>query len=182
MSAKRPYRQSGRCPITAHLRTRADDLPRLAVPYVAVVHHARVASAPDQYKRMLRQEIAPALRDLGMEGSASNFVLPDPDHYLLVGIQGSRSNTAGVVRFTVNLAVISKAKWKQGWRAWWGRPSATAQGPVGTYMRLGELTPQHDDVWWELTPDADTATLAAEVVQAVQQFGLVWLLEARSDG
>lgn len=53
------------------------------------------------------------------------------------------------------------------------------QGPVGTYMRLGELMPQQDDVWWELIPDADTATLTAEVVQAVQQFGLRWLLEAR---
>ena len=117
-----------------------------------------------------------------MKGSASNFVLPDPDRYLLVGLQGSRSNTAEIVRFTVNLAVISKATWKEGWRPWWGKPSATAQGPVGTYMRLGELMPQHHDVWWELTPDTHTATLAAEVVQAIKQFALPWLLEDRSGG
>ncbi|HEX2073088.1 MAG TPA: DUF4304 domain-containing protein [Geodermatophilus sp.] len=141
-----------------------------------------MATAQDQYKRMLRQEIGPALRDLGMKGSSGNFVLPDPDQYLLVGFQGSRSNTAEADRFTVNLAVISKSAWKQGWRPWWGKPSATVQGPVGTYMRLGELMPQHDDVWWELTPGTDTATLAAEVVQAVQQFGLPRLLQDRSGG
>lgn len=128
---------------------------------------------------MLRQEIAPALRDLGMTGSSANFVLPDPDHYLLVGFQGSRSNTAAGARFTVNLAVISKAAWRERWRPWWGKPSATVQGPVGTYMRLGELMPKHDDVWWGLTPDSGTATLAAEVVQAVQQFGLPWLSQVR---
>ncbi len=151
----------------------------LAVPHVGLVHHASVASAQDEYRRLLRQEIAPALRVLGMKGSASNFVVPDTEYYLLLGFQGSRSNTAELVRFTVNLAVISKATWKQGWRPWWGRPSATVQGPVGTYVRLGELMPQQDDVWWELRQDADTTTLTAEVVEAVQQFGLRWLLEAR---
>ena len=140
-----------------------------------------MATAQDQYKRMLRQEIAPALRSLGMKGSSGNFVLPDADQYLLVGFQSSRSNTAEAVRFTVNLAVISKSAWKQGWRPWWGRPSATVQGPVGTYLRLGELMPQHDDVWWELSPGTDTAQLAAEVVQAVQQFGLPRLLQDRSE-
>ncbi|MGY1794072.1 DUF4304 domain-containing protein [Geodermatophilus sp. SYSU D00525] len=139
-----------------------------------------MATAQDQYERMLRQEIAPALRELGMQGSARDFVLPDPDQYLLVGLQGSQSNTAEAVRFTVNLAVISKSAWKRGRRAWWGKPSATVQGPVGTYLRLGELMPPHDDVWWELTPATDTATLAAEVVRAVQQFGLPRLLHARS--
>lgn len=117
-----------------------------------------------------------------MKGSAANFVLPDPDHYLLVGFQGSRSNTAEEARFTVNLAVISEATWKQGWRPWWGKPSATVQGPVGTYMRLGELMPQHDDVWWELAPNTETAALAAEVVEAVRQFGLPWLSEGRTGG
>jgi hypothetical protein len=147
---------------------------------VAIDHHARMATAQDLYKRMLREDVAPALRHLGMKGSAGNFALPDPDHYLLVGFQSSRSNTAEAVRFTVNLAVISKNAWKQGWQSWWGKPSATAQGPVGTYVRLGELMPVHDDVWWELAPDTDPAGLAAEVVRAIEQFGLRGLMQLRS--
>jgi hypothetical protein len=115
-----------------------------------------MTNAQDQYKRMLRDEIAPALRLLGMKGSGGNFVLPDPDHYLLVGFQGSHYSTAESVRFTVNLAVISKDAWERGWQPWWGKPSATAHGPVGKYMRLGELMPEHDDVWWHLAPGTRT--------------------------
>lgn len=138
-----------------------------------------MAAAQDEYKRMLREEIAPGIRALGLKGSGGTFVLPDPDHYLLVGFQGSQSSTADAVRFTVNLAVISKEAWEEGWQPWWGKPSATTQGPVGTYMRLGELMPEHDDLWWELAPGTDAAALAAEVVQAVQQFGLPGLMENR---
>jgi hypothetical protein len=141
-----------------------------------------MAAAQDQYKRMLREEVAPALRHLGLTGSSGNFVLADPDYHLLVGFQRSRSNTAEAVRFTVNLAVISKKAWEQRWQPWWGKPSANAQGPLGTYMRLGELMPQHDDVWWELASGTDTAALAAEVVQAVVQFGLPGLEQVRSAG
>jgi uncharacterized protein DUF4304 len=119
---------------------------------------------------------------LGLTGSSGNFVLPDPDHYLLVSFQRSRSNTAVAVRFTVNLTVMSRKAWEQRWQPWWGKPSATAQGPLGTYMRLGELMPQHDDVWWELASGTDTAALAAEVVQAVVQFGLPGLVQVRSAG
>lgn len=139
-----------------------------------------MTSAQDEFKRMLRGDIAPALRQLGMKGSGRNYVLPNPDHHLLVGFQGDRYNTADDVRFTVNLAVISKHDWEQGWQPWWGKPSATMQGPVGTYLRLGLFMPEQDDVWWELSPGTDVAALAAEVVQAIQQFGIPGLLQVRS--
>jgi hypothetical protein len=71
-----------------------------------------MATAQDRYKRMLRDEIAPALRRLGMKGSSGNSVLPDPDYYLLVGFQGSSSNAADAVRFTVDLAIINKKAWE----------------------------------------------------------------------
>jgi hypothetical protein len=51
---------------------------------------------------------------------------------------------------------------------------------VGTYVRLGELRPGHDDVWWELAPDTDPAARAAEVVHAIEQFGLRGLMQLRS--
>jgi hypothetical protein len=139
-----------------------------------------MTTAQDEYKRMLREEIAPALRRLGLKGSGGNFVLPHPDRYLLIGFQGSSSNTTEAVRFTVNLAVINRNAWEQGWQPWWGKPSATTEGPVGTYMRLGQLMPEQNDVWWGLAPGTDTAALAAEVVQAVEQFGLPGLRQVRS--
>lgn len=129
---------------------------------------------------MLREEVAPALRRLGMKGSSGNFTLPDPDHHLLIGFQGDRYSTAEAVRFTVNLAVINKKAWEDGREPWWGKPSATTQGLVGTYTRLGSLMPEHDDVWWELAPGTDTAALAADVVRAAEQFGLPWLMEVKS--
>ena len=177
---RRPVPEAAFCPRAAHNGTPAGDRLSLRALRAAVVHHAHMATAQDLYKGMLREHVAPSVRHLGMKGSSGNFVLPDADHYLLVGFQSSGSNTAETVRFTVNLAVISKTAWKQGWKSWWGKPSATTQGPVGTYKRLGELMPDHDDVWWELTSDTEPAVLAAEVVQAIEQFGLPELVRLRS--
>jgi hypothetical protein len=140
-----------------------------------------MAKVQDEFSRMLRDEIAPALRRLGFKGSGRNYTLPDPDFYLLLGFQGGRYNTADEVTFTVNLAVINKQEWEDGWECWWSKvPTATANHPVGQYMRLGHLMPQKQDYWWEMTAGTSTPELVEEVVNAIHRYGIpemLWVKE-----
>lgn len=148
-------------------------------PVGQIDHDAGMAKAQDEFSRMLRDEIAPALRRLGFKGSGCNYTPPDPDFYLLLGFQGDKYNTAEEVTFTVNLAVISKQEWENGWEWWWSKvPTATVNHPVGQYMRLGHLMPQKRD-WWEITVGGSTPDLAAEVVDAIQRYGIPEMLRIK---
>ena len=141
-----------------------------------------MVTAQDRFSDLLREEVAPALRRLGLKGSGRNHVLPDPDYFLPIAFQGDRYNTADSVSFTVNLAAINRREWEEGWQPWWGKaPTATVQAPVGRYMRLGHLMPQQRDVWWALTGDTDASQLAAEIVAAIREHGLPALERAKVD-
>lgn len=139
-----------------------------------------MVTAQDKFSEMLREEVAPALRRLGAKGSGSNFVLPDPDYFLLLAFQKDRYSTADTVSFTVNLAAVNRREWEEGWQPWWGKePTATTFAPVGRHTRLGLLMPQQRDIWWEVTVQADTKSLAAEVVAAIRDYGLPGLHSAK---
>lgn len=138
-------------------------------------------TATDRYKRMLRDEVAPVLRRMGFQGSGPNFRLPDAEEYLLLSFQASTSSTADEVKFTVNLAVINKADWEAQQQAWWGRPSATTQGPIGEYERLGILMPDGDDIWWQISAHSETADASADVCAAIRTTGIPALRSGLND-
>jgi hypothetical protein len=140
-----------------------------------------VVTAQDSFSDMLREELAPALRRLGAKGSGGNYVLPDLDYFLCIGFQKDRYSRVDRVSFTVNLAAINRREWEQGWQPWWGKvPTATSVKPVGRYTRLGLLTPQHQDIWWAVTAETDTKSLAEEVVTAIRDHGLPGLESANA--
>ena len=121
---------------------------------------------------MLRDDVAPALRALGMTGSGQHFTLPDAQALLLLSFQRSTGSDAARTSFTVNLASLDRAECEEQRAGWWGRPTATAQLPIGRYTRLGFLMPGGQDHWWTLPAGAPTAGLAAEVVAAIERYGL----------
>jgi hypothetical protein len=132
---------------------------------------------------MLRDEVAPALRALGMKGSGQNYVLPHPDALLLLGFQKSTSSDATRVRFTVNLALIDKEEYAEKRESWWGvTPTATLRLPVGRYGRIADVLPTRQDQWWVLAAGAPTRDLAADVVSAIEQYALPELAQARTSG
>jgi hypothetical protein len=47
------------------------------------------------YRAMLRDDIAPALRALGLKGSGSRYSLPDPESWALLGFQASTVVSSG---------------------------------------------------------------------------------------
>ena len=70
-------------------------------------------AAPERLHAALRDEIAPALRTLGLKGSGRALRLPSETHLLAIGLQSSAYNTSSEARFTVNLAAARRSTWTQ---------------------------------------------------------------------
>ena len=136
-----------------------------------------MSSSPDDLTALVRDLLAPALRDLGFRGSGRTFVLTDDHSWAVLGIQRSTSNRGGSVVFTVNLTVARKDEWERGGERWpflGARPSGNSRYPVGTFARLGSLMPNHTDHWWTMGT-MPPQQLSAEVVQAIRLYGIPWL-------
>ena len=135
------------------------------------------ATAQDAYADMLRTEIAPKLRALGFKGSGNSYVLPDADRWLVVAFQKNRYSSAEFISFTVNIAAADKRVWAAAHAAerWVpARPSATVVYPWTESNRLGALAYGYDR-WWAVEPGVASVPVAAEVVEAIERYGLPWL-------
>ena len=135
-------------------------------------------TAQKAFEAMLRDEIAPALRALGLKGSGQEFSLPSATHWALLGFQRDRWSNKSSVRFTVNIAVIRRDVWAKASAAhpWMGaRPHSRDSGYAVTdselpgywHERIGLLMPRHDDYWWDVDRSTDTKKLAGEIVSAI---------------
>ena len=69
--------------------------------------------APDRFARMVRDILAPGLRDLGFKGSAAQYLLPSEDHWVGLGIQRWYTGDSTKVHFTINLSVVKKTTWDE---------------------------------------------------------------------
>jgi hypothetical protein len=135
------------------------------------------------YSTMLRDDISPALRALGLRGSGSRFVLPNDSTWMVIAFQKSQFNSADHVRFTVNLTIANKAAWAAALEE--GRLPLPASPSGNTHhyswtpermVRLGTVMPDKSDRWWGVRADPSTESVAAEVTQAIRDFGIPWLL------
>lgn len=82
-----------------------------------------------------------------------------------VEIPGLRPNLYG--RFTVNLGVFVPALTRSGLgpRPWYSEYHCQLRA------RIGQLLPEHSDVWWRL----DHSDAEADVLEAVREYALPWL-------
>lgn len=127
---------------------------------------------------MMKDEVAPALRVLGLRGSGRAFSIPSERYWALIGFQGSRHSDRDAVSFTINLKVVSHDAWaeirvEQPWRS--ERPSANESlslEPGAWDQRLGFLLPARRDQWWTLRAGAPTRPLATEIVAAIRDYAL----------
>jgi Domain of unknown function (DUF4304) len=135
-----------------------------------------VATAQETYRRMLKTQLAPGLRELGFKGSGRSYELPCPDHWAMLGLQGSKWNDSSEVLFTINLLVVSRSVWERE-RA---QDSYLGAKPKPNYMygtfawweRIGSLMPEREDKWWTVNAGMDTEDLSREVLLAVESYGL----------
>ena len=150
-------------------------------------------TAQQVFKGLLREVVAPVLRQCGLRGSGQSYWLPDDEYWAQVGFQKSTASTSAELRFTVNLLLTEKEVWDEVRREHsyvkdtpppgidrreWDRerlaqsyypkrPSATG----GSGVRIGRLIPGiENDHWWRITPD-DTAGMS-DALDAVLQYGL----------
>lgn len=132
-------------------------------------------NAQDTFKAMMRERVAPALRELGCKGSGQTFRLDLPGYWAQIGFQKSHGNSSREVSFTANLSVISKAEWAERRLAKPYLPECPK--PNIYYMipwqeRIGSVLPEGgQDKWWRVHP-GEGAAVAAEVIAAFRDHAL----------
>lgn len=112
-----------------------------------------VGTAQGAFRLMMKNELAPRLRELGFVGSGTHFELREALATGMLDFQASRSSTGEEYDFTVNVSV------RNLWMP---------------YSRLGFLTPAMNDSWWRLDPGRPSVA-AAEVFEAVRDYAVVAL-------
>jgi hypothetical protein len=129
---------------------------------------------------MLRDTVAPALREMGFAGSGKRFAfrpgVPTGD-FALLGVQGWKYNDASLAMFTLNLMFLTAEDWAlaQAQAAQWGlmpdaKPSPNTTYFVGWEERVGYLSRPGHDHWWAVTNEADAEVVAADVIRRVRTF------------
>ena len=133
-------------------------------------------TAQDAFARMMKHEIAPALRRLGFKGSGQRYELPWEAGWAILGFQKSTSSGAERVKFTINVTVVSGDEWARARKErpyLPERPSANTYEDVGWETRVGALIPgAGGDRWWSVSADSPTEPVAAEAVEAVKEYVL----------
>jgi Domain of unknown function (DUF4304) len=133
-------------------------------------------SAHQAFRQLLRDHVAPALRELGFVGSGTAYRLQIPGAIALLGFQRSRYDDRDVVAFTANLTAGPEAAWEEARQRYAflpERPAANTRYPGGLWHgRLGMQMPAAQDLWWELAPDSDLAALGGEIIAAVREHGI----------
>jgi hypothetical protein len=132
-------------------------------------------SAQATFKAMMRDRIAPGIRELGFRGSGQHYSLPNATHWVLLGFQRSKWSTAEEVEFTVNITVVSKDEWSRlrvEHPFLPDEPAAnTVYGPRVWRRRLGILLGIGDH-WWTVVAGEPTAATAGDVLEAIKTTAL----------
>jgi hypothetical protein len=128
-------------------------------------------TAQESYRRMLRDHIAPGLRQLGFKGSGKSYRLPnDAGYNALIDFQASRHSTKSTVEFTVNLAVWhprATEDWAEAQREW---PNACVFPLWGQWSaRLNDLAPQTIEQWEKAEPSSPMELVAEKVLDAIRE-------------
>jgi len=133
-------------------------------------------TAQEAFRMMVKEQIAPALRELGFKGSGQRFVLPSEEHWAQIGLQKFSWSNREYVEFTANVTVVRRDVWEEE-RA---RSSILPKQPApnifhGTYAwqeRIGELVPERKEKRWRVSPDRSTEPVAEEFVAAIRDYAL----------
>jgi hypothetical protein len=133
-------------------------------------------TAQEAFNVMVKQQIAPALRELGFKGSGQRFTLPNEEHYALVGLQKFSWSDCDEVEFTANVTVAERGVWEAERRQGRNLPKQpSASIFYGTFVwqrRIGSLAPGGEERKWRVSPDRPTDAVAEDFVATIRDHGL----------
>ncbi len=132
------------------------------------------------YDRLMKESFAPALRAVGLKGSGGRFELPTQKYWAQVGFQKSAHSDSQALTFTVNLSVIGRDVWAEQASAkpHLGKKPApsTFYGSWAEQIRIGQLAPSGEDLWWWLRRGEDPRPVDEHVVSILIDAAVPWLI------
>jgi Domain of unknown function (DUF4304) len=133
-------------------------------------------TAQEAFTTMVKEQIAPSLRELGFKGSGQRFTLPDEKLWAQIGLQKFSWSDPDAVEFTANVPVVRRDVWEQERLRSPHLPKQPAPNIFyGTYAwqtRIGNLLPERDEKRWRVEPDRPTEPVAEEFVAAIREYAL----------
>ena len=134
-----------------------------------------MANAQERFKSMLREEVAPALRRLGLKGSGQAYTVPSETHWAVIGFQKFSWSDADRVEFTLNLTVARKDEWASAYAESphiGRRPKPNVSGGPSWWTRIGTVLEADGDQKWVVDKRGPTDHVAGEVVATIRDHAL----------
>ena len=104
------------------------------------------------------------LKARGFKKRDATFRKPIGEVVHLVSLQSSTSNTRNHVRVTLNLAVWCNILDGSG--------AAPSVSTAHWKSRIGDLMPVKSDLWWALPQSDEHGAVSAEILSALEEYGL----------
>ena len=139
-------------------------------PQVNLALGNNMAKIQDTFKELIKNTIAPKLREFGLKGSGQNYFIKSDSYWALIGIQKSMYSDSNGLKFTINLYVVSKELWeimREERNHFPVKPTANTHWGIGWNKRIGHLFPDELDHWWSFDVGTDIDILASEVIDAI---------------
>lgn len=121
----------------------------------------------------IRLGLAPALKADGYRKRGRTFYRGSAEATRVVNVQSSQSNLGASGKFTLNLGVyfpeVERVAGFDGALQW------PAESQCSLRVRIGQLLPERNDIWWELGPGVDLGTVSDLLVSAWDLQGRPWM-------
>jgi len=126
---------------------------------------------------VIRSALVPLLKAEGFRKAGHTFRLTTPRCVLVVNVQASRGSTHDALKFTVNLGAFYPELNEVLRRGSWVDRGAMGPTEADCHIRerLGFLTSNPSDRWWELRTGASPQDVSNEVMELIRDRGLPWL-------
>ncbi|WP_075186754.1 DUF4304 domain-containing protein [Teredinibacter haidensis] len=134
-----------------------------------------MSTVQDKFKELLKNTVAPALRENGLKGSGQEYSIKSDDYWALIGLQKSMYSDSRGLKFTINIYVISKLQWDEGreqYSYFPKKPYPNTKWQLGWSERIGTLMPSKLDHWWEFNNQTNKRELARQLVHAIMEYAV----------
>ena len=121
---------------------------------------------------ILELSLKPILKQDGYRKSGRTWHREYKDAIQVVNIQSSRWNDSNEAGFAINVGCYYPQVAKLLGDEVLQKPK---EYECMTRARLGSLKPERTDLWWKITPDGATDSIAKEIIQLWEKYGNPWI-------